>query len=195
MIRKTGITQRVLFACVGIILSSSMHAESPLSENRELKFLSVAAGKPEKEIVASKSHHWVTYKQTFGAEHLQVKFPKAPTIDIEKDVVFTYFQKKKILYSMVAFNPPRGGVDPDEAFPLAIATLCQHPSYLLGYKISVKEGQNILDTTSQDYYSGAITKSRLIITKHNYYILKTHSPSGEKGEHDYFINSFSIHKN
>ncbi len=139
-----------------------------------------------------KSSHWTGYKQTYGLENIKMKFPGNPTIINDEHVIYVYCNKKKNLYAMSTANPPRGNIDINAAFPLAIAALSQIPNTLLGYKISIINGMHVLDLTSQHQGTKIFTKARLIITKNNFYLLRTIYPAGEKESHEYFINSFFI---
>lgn len=193
-------TLMALLTCSMLFLAGNVNAEN----EPNLDFLWEGLGQSEaaesftfeKENnngrVAKKGYHWATYKQSYGIERLQIKFPKAPVISKEGKIVTTQCSKKKTSYSMIAAMPPIGGIDPKEAFPLTLANLCQHPDNLLGYKVSKLEGSDILDVTSQNHESNVIVKSRLIITKRNFYLLRTSYPAGSHEDHAYFLNSFSI---
>lgn len=135
---------------------------------------------------------WATYKQHYGVENVKIKFPRPPKISHEKGVVYTYSNRKDVQYTMVAGMPPIGGIKPREAFPIAIASLCQHPNKLMDYHISKSDGLNVLDTISEDFENELVTKSRMIITPRNFYILRTRYYIGDREDHDYFVDSLSI---
>ena len=139
-----------------------------------------------------KSKSWSTYTQTYGKEKVQIKFPKTPFVKIDDNVVMTYYTRKKLLYSLITSVPPVENIDHDSAFALTIANLMQYPNSLIGYKTLEKDGNHILDTTSHDIDKNVVTRSRLIITEKNFYILRTIFPPGATEEHDFFINSFFI---
>ena len=137
---------------------------------------------------------WATYKQHYGVEHVKVKFPRPPKVSQEKSVVYTYSNRKDAKYTMVAGMPPLGGIKAKEAFPIAIAALCQHPNKLMEYHISKSDGFHVLDTVSEDYENELVTKSRMIITPRNFYILRTSYYFGEREDHDYFVDSLCIYR-
>lgn len=189
----------ITFLFCSVLFTSAVNAD----EDFPFNFLWENLGQPEEQVsfsseekktplAAKKGHNWTTYKQSYGVERVEIKFPSIPEIKQEGPVIFNHCTKKKAIYSMVTAMPPVGGIDPDEAFPLAIASVCQHPNYLLGYKTSNEDGYDVLDITSQNHDSGTITKARLIITQRNFYLLRTMYPFGTEEDHDYFLRSFSI---
>ncbi len=139
-----------------------------------------------------RNKNWATYKQTYGTEKIQVKFPTVPKIVQEKKIVYTFGVRNDVHYVMVAGMPPLGGIDYREAFPIAIATLCQHPNKLVEYHVSKGESMNILDMVAEDPITRTINRSRMIITPRNFYMLRTIHSKGETQHHDFFVNSFIL---
>lgn len=154
--------------------------------------LTAALSGSEPEGANPKGHHWASYKQTYGVEHVSVKFPHSPKIAPQNQVVFIASQKKNASYVMITSMLPIGGIQTDEAFPVHLASSCLHPFDLVDYRVSLEEGKEILDTVSHNTQTAMVVKTRMIVTKRNFYILRTTAPAGEKEEHEYFIRSFDV---
>ena len=154
--------------------------------------INLAAAETENDQMFSKGHHWASYKQTIGVEHISAKFPKSPKIAAQNTLFYTSSHKKHASYTLIAGAPPIGGIQSDEAFPVHLASQCQYPYDLVDYRISHEPGKEILDTVCYNEETNLIVKSRMIVTNRNFYILRTTVSAGEKEEHEYFIKSFSV---
>jgi len=138
---------------------------------------------------------WYLYKANFGIEKVYVRFPSTPSITQSSTMMVAFAYEYNVLYSLAAYYPPVGHIEPTLYFDNVLFNASQPPFMLLSHAIYQVDACCVLDYVMHDTFKNLLVKTRVIVTPFNAYTLQTVSTYGISSRFEYFIDSFKIKLN